>query len=497
MPAADGYYEFYTKAFDFASNEEATAGADDSIRVDTTAPESSAITPDASVRHVPFYVLFSARDDGSGVSTTALWYSYNGGAWVDSGLESTGTVGQFEFTGPEGEGTYWFYTLCQDNVGNVEEPPAAADAATTYHVPKPEAHISDESLDFGEVNVGQQRMLSFSVRNDGDADLIVSDISSDDPAFEVSFAGGFPQTLGPDAGILTRVSFAPDVDGEFSAELTVLTDDPEAPVLTADLLGVGVEVPGEFVVDAWANGSSFQFGDALEMEMSIFNTDDPILIDLSVELVFDLGGLEERIWSAGPEGGWTEGFLLYDSNWEIETGYDETTLLLSTTLPCETPMITKTGAYTLRVTALEAGTSNLLTDVAVDTFMLDGDPFVEISTDKGVYSTAGDIILISLDANVPYDVMADYYVILFSPDGSFWSPTGFFDAPWVVNVAVPMFGDMSLNAGFEFSAVAFNAALPSGAPFDMPGSYTVFTALVEPGTLTPLSEMGMTTFALE
>ena len=144
-------------------------------------------------------------------------------------------------------------------------------------------------------------------------------------------------------------------------------------------------------------------------------------------------------------------------------------------------MVTKTGTYTLRVSALEAGTSNLLTDEAVDTFTLDGDPFVEISTDKGVYSTAGDTISISLDASVPYDVVADYYVVLFSPDGSFWSPTGFFDAPWVANLAVPMFASISLDAGFEFSAVAFTASLPSEAPFDALGDYTIFTALAEPG----------------
>ncbi len=493
---ADGYYEFYTQAYDFASNEEATAGADDSISVDTTAPRSSVFTPDASVKSVPFYVLFSARDDGSGVSTTALWYSYNGGAWVDSGLESTGTVGQFEFTAPEGQGAYWFYTVCQDNVGNVEKPPTVPDGATTYHIPKPEVHVSAESLSFGEVNVGEQSAESLVITNNGDADLTVTEVSTDDPAFEVSFAGGLPQTLRPATAILTRVTFAPDADGEFSGELSVVTDDPETPVVTVDLSGVGVEVPGEFVVDVWANRNSFHFGDALEIEMSIFNTDDPVSVDLSLVLVFDLGGPEERTWSASSEGDWTEGFSLYDTNWEIETGHDETTQLLYTTLPCQAPMVVKSGIYTLEMTVLEAGTSDLVTDVVIDTFTLAGEPFVDLSADKATYSTAGDTVSILIDARVPYDVTADYYVIMFTPDGAFWSPTGFLDAPWVAD-AIPIFAGISLDAGFEFSAVAFTADLPSGAPFDMPGNYTVFTALVELGTLTPISDLGIATFALE
>jgi len=495
-PAADGYYEFYTKAYDFASNEEATAGADDSIRIDTTAPESSVHTPDASVTDVPFFVLFSARDDGSGVSTTALWYSYNGGAWADSALESTGTVGQFEFTAPEGEGAYWFYTICQDNVGNVEEPPTVPDGVTTYHVPKPEVYVSDESLSFGEVNVGEQSVMSLSVRNDGDADLTVTDVSSNDPAFEVSFAGGFPQTLRPDAAILTRVTFAPDVDGEFSGELTVVTDDPETPVLTVDLSGVGVEVPGEFVVDVRANGNLFHFGDALDIEMSVLNTDDPVSVDVYLVLTFNFGGPEERNWSASLEGDWTEGLSLYDSNWEIETGYDETTLLLSTALPCETPMVARSGIYTLRMAVLEPGTLNFVTDMVTDTFTLAGEPFVDVWTDNATYSTAGDIVSISLDADVPYAVTADFYVVMFAPDGDFWSPMNFGEAAWVVD-CTPMIAGISLDAGFEFSAVAFTANLPSEAPFDMLGNYTIFTALVEPGTLTPLSDMGTTTFALE
>lgn len=495
-PAADGYYEFYTKALDYALNEEAAAGADDAVRVDATPPQSSATAP-ASVTAVPFYVLFSSRDDGSGVSTTTLWYSYNGGAWVDSGLVSAGTVGQYEFTGPDGEGAYRFYTICQDNVGNVEAAPALPDAASIYHIPRPIAYSSDARLDFGDVRLGEHLTMPFTVRNGGDADLIVSAAASDDPAFTVSIAGTFPLRLRAGTSILGRVTFTPDEAAEFAGELSIETNDPETPVLTVDLQGVGVEAPPiEFVVDVSANGASFQFGDSLEIEMSILNTDAPVFADIYVVLTYDLGGPEERNWSGLATGAWTEGFSLYESNWEIETGYNHTAQLLSVTLPCKVPMIVKSGTYTLRMAVLEPGTFDFITDMVTKTFALAGEPFVDVGTDKETYSIGGDSLSISLDAQAPYSLTADYYVVMFDPSGSFWSPTGFGETAWVAD-CIPLFAGISLEGGFEFSAVAFTASLPFGAPFTMAGDYTLFTALVEPGTLTPISDLGTTTFALE
>ncbi|MBN1592479.1 MAG: choice-of-anchor D domain-containing protein [Candidatus Coatesbacteria bacterium] len=494
-PIADGRYEFYTKAYDHASNVEATAGSEDGVSVDTTPPTSSAFTPEGTVASLPFYVLFNSRDDASGVSTTTLWYSFNGGAWLDSGLEKSGTVGQFEFSAPDGEGTYRFYTICQDMVGNVEAAPSVQDGSTRYHVPKPEVEISDESLSFGEVNVGGQAMQSLFISNVGDTNLIVQDILSDDAAFTVSIMGTFPKTLGPGAAVLCTVIFAPDEDGEFDAELSIETNDPLSPIMTVALSGTGIEVEGEFVADIWANGQVFAFNDTLMVEMRIWNTDDPVDIDLSAELVFNLGGADEQVWSA-VDGGWVAGESLYASAMSIETGYDETTELLSTTLPCKLPMVVKSGVYTLRLSAMEAGTSNLIADEVVETFVLDGDPFVAISVDKATYSSLGDTISISLNALVPYGVTADYYVIMFTPDGSFWAPTGFGAVPWVSD-AVPLFAGLELEGVFTFSGVAFVADLPASAPFDLPGNYTIYTGLVEPGTLSPISDLGMATFTIE
>ena len=44
---------------------------------------------------------------------------------------------------------------------------------------------------------------------------------------------------------------------------------------------------------------------------------------------------------------------------------------------------------------------------------------------------------------------------------------------------------------------AFTACLPAAPPFDAPGEFTLFATLVEPGTLSPHSDVGLASFSLE
>ncbi|MCD6327183.1 hypothetical protein J7M28_06490, partial [bacterium] len=195
-------------------------------------------------------------------------------------------------------------------------------------------------------------------------------------------------------------------------------------------------------------------------------------------------------------GDWAEGTSHYDTDVEIESGHDETTQVLSTTLPCELPMIAKTGAYTLRTVAVEAGTLNFITDIAATRFTLDGEPFVNISTDKGAYSPDGDTVVISLDVDVPYDLTADVYVLMLAPDGQFWAPGGFGEAPWVADIT-PFISSMMLEGGFTFSGPAFVASLAGNGPFDTTGQFILFSALIEPGTLISYSDIGTAAFTLQ
>ena len=491
----DGYYEFYTEALDLASNVETTSGADDGIRVDRTPPESSATSP-ASVTRAPFMVQFSAGDAGSGVSTTELWYRFDGGSWVDSGLSRTGTVGYFEFAAPEGEGTYDFYTVCTDNAGNVEAAPEAPDATTVFRTPKPDISVSDESIDFGQVNVGEQASETLTVTNIGDGDLSINDISVTDGVFEAVAQASLPATLAPDETLRITVNFAPDQAASFEGELVISSNDPDTPELTVGLAGEGV-VTGGVSVDVSTNSEEYQFGDTLQIEISCENTGLPVTVDVYLLLTFDLGGPDERVWSATTQG-WTEELIPLAASLGLETGFEYSGLFWESELPCQLPLISRSGRYTLQMAAVEPGTQGLVSNLAESQFTVAGQPFVDILTDEAAYSIAGDTIAVSLAIDLPsYSMTADFYAVLMGPDGALWTPSGFgTDVLWQPGVSA-LLVNIQTTPSWQTQAVFWEVNLPAQAPFDAQGQFVLFSALVQPGTLTPLSDIGTTTFSLQ
>lgn len=493
----DGYYEFYTRAYDNASNSETTSGSDCGVTVDTTRPRSSASSP-ASVTQAPFNVTFEARDDGSGVANTALWYRFNSGDWTDTGLTKTGTAGNFGFNAPDGQGTYQFYTLCTDNAGNLEAAPSSADSETVYSVPTPDISADKASLEFGEVTVGEEGASRVRITNVGDGDLKIDTISATDPVFEPEYSGSLPITLGPDDSLDIDVVFAPDDEGEFEADLEIDSNDSDTPTLIVGLTGEGVEVSGEFTVEISANSDSFAFGDVLEVDLAMLNTDDPVTVDLYAVLTFDLGGSEEKHWSASATGSpWIEGLAPVVTNFYVETGFDLGLPWLASELPCQAPMVSRSGTYTLRMAAVEPGTLDLVSNLSIFEFGLTGEPFVGVSTDKGTYA-ADETVSVFLDVALPdYSMTADFYAVVMAPDGQFWSPTGFgVDVEWQ-SIVLPLLPAFETPAGFNTTLEAFVINLPAAAPFDATGQFALFAAVVEPGTLTPFSDMGTAAFTLQ
>jgi len=135
-----------------------------------------------------------------------------------------------------------------------------------------------------------------TISNAGDADLRITDVSTDDSAFLVTIDGGLPVTIEPDGEAEAGVTFAPDSDGVFNSKLLVSSADPDTPALIVRLTGEGIAIPGELIVEATANSDAFEFRDALQVDLTIENTGEPVTVDLFVVLTFDLGGPEERHW---------------------------------------------------------------------------------------------------------------------------------------------------------------------------------------------------------
>jgi hypothetical protein len=92
---------------------------------DATDPESEITAPPSGDMLVGTFDIFVDYSDAtSGVAGFRLFYKKDDGTWTQ--YNGTYTASPVEFVAP-GDGMYWFYTIAEDNVGNVEAAPPVAD----------------------------------------------------------------------------------------------------------------------------------------------------------------------------------------------------------------------------------------------------------------------------------------------------------------------------------------------------------------------------------
>lgn len=95
--------------------------------IDNTQPTSQAHPLAAKQSFASFNVAWSGADVGAGVQGYSVYVSEDGGPYIPWLLDTTATSAIFRSTPGK---SYAFYSVARDQVGNVEEPPAAADAIT-------------------------------------------------------------------------------------------------------------------------------------------------------------------------------------------------------------------------------------------------------------------------------------------------------------------------------------------------------------------------------
>lgn len=106
--------------------------------------------------------------------------------------------------------------------------------AQRVHVPLPDLVLPKTTIDFGEVEVGQKSLVSFSLWNAGEA-RVHADITSSSPDL-------FPpydpmMDVDPSVTADSAVRFIPKVPGDFKAQLLVTSNDPSSPLQIIELKG--------------------------------------------------------------------------------------------------------------------------------------------------------------------------------------------------------------------------------------------------------------------
>jgi len=99
--------------------------------------------------------------------------------------------------------------------------------------------VEPDELGFGNVELGEEKDLTITIRNQGRGDLTVSEIAVEGDYFSSDFEDEF--TLDPNQAHELHVAFAPEEIGEFNGILTIVSDDADNDEIEIPLHGTGVE----------------------------------------------------------------------------------------------------------------------------------------------------------------------------------------------------------------------------------------------------------------
>jgi hypothetical protein len=105
--------------------------------------------------------------------------------------------------------------------------------------------LSRTSHNFGEVCVGEYEFWILSLHNQGENEAIISEVSGVPlNGFSVLELPALPFTIPPQGNRVITVRYAPDLAGnEVTASLSITTNDPNFPIQTVLLTGIGVTAP--------------------------------------------------------------------------------------------------------------------------------------------------------------------------------------------------------------------------------------------------------------
>ena len=121
----------------------------------------------------------------------------------------------------------------------------------------PQISMAPTATDFGVVNPGSSAQSTVTVSNTGTAPLAIGSLLVTPTAQFAVVAPSAPVTLTPGASAAVVVRFTPSVDGTFTAQLGIGSNDPAQPIVAVSLTGVGNT--SRINVAAASNGASVRY----------------------------------------------------------------------------------------------------------------------------------------------------------------------------------------------------------------------------------------------
>jgi subtilisin family serine protease len=221
--------------------------------------------------------LTADGDFGSGGETATL---------IAEGL-SLGSVGETGSDCLPASGTFTvrsaeFAALAADGAVDVEvqnSPAVNARCSTNRHTLRLSYREAIDPLDFGASPVGGRRERSLVIENTGSEPLEIMEVTSDLP----EFVAGVTAAVVPPGGVSNlELAFRPLQAGVFDGRLSVLSNDPDAPLTQVELRGTAV-APPQLGVDPAAIDLALYAGDRVQRNLELANAGgSPLTFDLEV-----------------------------------------------------------------------------------------------------------------------------------------------------------------------------------------------------------------------
>lgn len=153
-------------------------------------------------------------------------------------------------------------------------------------LPKVRIDATPSTLDFGDVNSGQTKDLTLSIRNSGTDPLVVSGITLSNPRFQLVFAS-FPLRVAPSGLTTLQVRFLPAGPGVQTGTLQITSNDSDNLTVNIGLRGNGVGTASSPKIVVSASNFEFgtvQVGESGERTFSISNTGTAPLVIQSLSI---------------------------------------------------------------------------------------------------------------------------------------------------------------------------------------------------------------------
>ena len=127
--------------------------------------------------------------------------------------------------------TYYLSVICYDNAGNESWYSKAIEA---YISPLPNIAVSDSTIDLGVVSIGDTLEYVILIKNTGNAELHITDISSNDERF---FIGSNNMKISPGDSTELNISFFSNKIENIGSEIHISSNAANRPIITLHITG--------------------------------------------------------------------------------------------------------------------------------------------------------------------------------------------------------------------------------------------------------------------